>query len=88
MSDGYLGLLEAATVIPETQEQDVLMPNQEDSVTQNEEFSVMNTGEEVSIRLLKFIHYVSDALHLYDMQFTFCLSYHLVGFFFRKCCRI
>ena len=88
MSDGDLGLSEAAAVIPKTQEQDVLMPNQEDSVTQNEEFSVMNTGEEVSIRLLKFIHDVSDALHLYDMQFTFWLSYHVVLLFFRKCCRI
>ena len=56
---------------------------------QNDEFSMMNTGEEVSIRLLKFIHDFSDAWHLYDMQFTFFLSYHLVlFFFFRKCCRI
>ena len=82
MSDGDLGLSEVATVIPETQEQDILMPNQEDSVMQNDEFSVMNTGEEVSIRLLKFIHDFSYALHLYDMQFTFCLLYHLVLLFF------
>ena len=80
MSDGDPGLSEATAVIPETEEQDVLMPNQEDSVMQNE--------EELSIQLLKFIHDVSDALHLYDMQFTFWLSYCVVLLFFRKCCRI